>query len=243
MISVKKDGKLKEEYEYSIKSWKYWCDKNNVDLFLMEEPVVEMSDMHIIWQRYFLFDMLDHNDVEYNQVLMVDADTIIHPDCPNFFNETDDKYCLVHDDGSYDWILRGMEHYQKNIFHNKWFDFWKYGNSGFQIVNKTHRSFFNDMREFYFEHKSTIQHIQSSYGIGTDQTPLNFMLREHNIDMKLLPYEYNMTCMIKKEILGDDHLYTKLGWIYHFNGIPDKDVNVPLLMKESYEYLYGLKND
>ena len=34
-------------------------------------------------------------------------------DCPNFFEETEDKYCLVHDDGSYDWVLRGMEHYKK----------------------------------------------------------------------------------------------------------------------------------
>ena len=48
-----------------------------------------------------------------------------------------------------------------------------------------------------------------------------------------------MTCMLKKEIIGDDHLYTKLGWVYHFNGIPDKNVNVPMLMEKSYNYLYG----
>ena len=201
IIAVKKDGQLKKEYEYSIKSWNYWCKKNDVELFLMEEPVTDMNDMHIIWQRYFLFDMLDHNEIEYNQILMVDADTIIHPDCPNFFNETDDKYCLIHDDGSYDWILRGMEHYEKYVFNDEWFDFWEYGNSGFQIVNK------------------------------------------HDIDINLMSYKYNMTCMPKKEILGDDHLYTKLGWIYHFNGIPDKNVNVPLLMEKSYNYLYGNLDD
>jgi|TARA_R110000824_G_scaffold353026_1_gene540187 hypothetical protein len=243
IIAVKKDGQLKKEYEYSIKSWNYWCKKNDVELFLMEEPVTDMNDMHIIWQRYFLFDMLDHNEIEYNQILMVDADTIIHPDCPNFFNETDDKYCLIHDDGSYDWILRGMEHYEKYVFNDEWFDFWEYGNSGFQIVNKKHRPFFDKMREFYFEHKDIIQQIQSNWGIGTDQTPLNFMLRKHDIDINLMSYKYNMTCMPKKEILGDDHLYTKLGWIYHFNGIPDKNVNVPLLMEKSYNYLYGNLDD
>ena len=41
IIAVKKDGQLKKEYEYSIKSWKHWCDKNDVELFLMEEPVME----------------------------------------------------------------------------------------------------------------------------------------------------------------------------------------------------------
>ena len=53
-----------------------------------------------------------------------------------FFDKTDNKYCLVHDDGSYDWILRGIEHYKKRIFNNTDINFWEYGNSGFQIVNK-----------------------------------------------------------------------------------------------------------
>jgi len=49
-----------------------------------------------------------------------------------------------------------------------------------------------------------------------------------------------MTCMMKKEILTlEDMLFTKVGWVYHFNGIPEKEKNVPLLMKKTYEYLYG----
>ena len=69
----------------------------------MEEPVLPIEEMHIIWQRYYLFDMLDSNEIDYNQILIVDADTIVHPTCPNIFDFTDDKYCLVHDDASYDW--------------------------------------------------------------------------------------------------------------------------------------------
>ena len=70
---------------------------------------------------------------------MLTLDTIIHPDCPNFFEETENKYCLVHDDGSYDWVLRGMEHYKKRVYDKEWFNYWEYGNSGFQIVNQKHR--------------------------------------------------------------------------------------------------------
>ena len=237
IIAIKKDKQTKKEYEYSIKSWKHLLNKNDVELFLMEEPVTDMNDMHIIWQRYFLFDMLDHNEIKYNQILMVDADTIIHPDAPNFFKETEDKYCLVHDDGSYDWVLRGMEHYKKYVFEGEWFNFWEYGNSGFQIVNKKHRPFFDEMRKFYFENKDNIQSIQSNWGIGTDQTPLNFMLRRHDIDIKLLSYEYNMTCMPKKEIINDDMLFTELGYVFHFNGLPDKDKSVPYWMEKTYKYL------
>ena len=202
IIAVKKDGQLKPEYEIGIESWRRWCKKNDVELFLLEEPVLPMEEMHIIWQRYFLFDIYDANGIESDQTLMVDADTIIHPDTPNFFEKTEHKYCLVHDDGSYDWILRGMEHYSKYVYNGQWFDYWKYGNSGFQIVNDSHRDFFQHMRDFYFENIEQINTIQQKYGIGTDQTPLNYNLTLQDIDVKLLPYRYNMSCMPKKEILA-----------------------------------------
>ena len=47
--------------------------------------------MNICWQRYYLFDILDANDIKYDQILSVDADTIVHPDCPNFFEMTEGK--------------------------------------------------------------------------------------------------------------------------------------------------------
>jgi len=186
-----------------------------------------------------MFDIFEANEIESDQTLIVDADTIVHPECPNFFDETDGKYCLVHDDGSYDWILRGMEHYSKYVYDGAWFDFWKYGNSGFQIVNNKHREFFDYMREFYFENNEMIRSIQDNYGIGTDQTPLNYNLILKNIPVKLLSYKYNMTCMYKKEILADDMLHTKTGWVMHFNGLPDKEKSVPHWMEKTYRYLYG----
>ena len=100
IIAVKKDGQLKPEYEIGIESWRRWCKKNDVDLFLLEEPILSMDDMHIIWQRYFLFDIYDANKIRANQTLLVDADTIVHPDCPNFFEMTDNKMCAVEFDGS-----------------------------------------------------------------------------------------------------------------------------------------------
>ena len=47
-----------------------------------------------------------------------------------------------------------------------------------------------------------------------------------------------MGCMLKKEILAEDMLFTKLGWIYHFNGLPNKDKSVPLWMKKTFDYLW-----
>ena len=40
---------------------------------------------------------------------MIDADTIVHPSCPNFFELTDNKFTGVHCDASYDWVIRSLE--------------------------------------------------------------------------------------------------------------------------------------
>ena len=72
-------------YSYCIKSWKYWCDKNDCELLLLEDLLLPVEQMKITWQRYYVFEVLDSNDISYDQVLVVDADTIVHPDCPNLF--------------------------------------------------------------------------------------------------------------------------------------------------------------
>ena len=59
--------------------------------------------MTIPWQRYHLFKILDHNEIEFDQVLMVDSDTIV-PDTPNFFEMTERKYTGVLDLGCWEWM-------------------------------------------------------------------------------------------------------------------------------------------
>ena len=89
IIDIKRDGKTKKEYQYSIDSWKHFCKKYDHELLIMDAPVVDPNYMGVIWQRYFLFDILDSNEIDYDQILIVDADTIIHPDSPDVFELTD----------------------------------------------------------------------------------------------------------------------------------------------------------
>lgn len=240
IIDIKKDGKTKKEYQYSIDSWRNFCNKYNHQLYLLEEPIVDPKAMGVIWQRYFLFDILDHNEIDANQILIVDADTIVHPDCPDIFELTEDKYCLVHDDGDFDWIIRSMENYKHHLFKGEpLFNWYEYFNSGFQIVNNFHRPFFNTMREFYAANVNDILWCQKTYGVGTDQTPLNYLLRKEKIATKALPYKFNMSCLAAKEVVNEDMMHTKAGYVMHFNGLPDKDVSVPYWMEKTYKYLYG----
>jgi|TARA_B100000959_G_scaffold278293_1_gene336334 lipopolysaccharide biosynthesis glycosyltransferase len=244
------DAKLNEEgryslsrsgpYKYSVKSWKNWASNKDCEVFLLDELPFSNEEMGICWQRYYLFDILEQNEIEYDQVLMVDADTIVHPDCPNFFDMTERKYCGVPCEGSYDWILRSIEIYSKYIFGGTIVPFWKYINGGFQIVNSNHRQFFETMVQLYQAHKENFQTLQKTFFVGTDQTPLNFMLYLENIDVKLFPYEFNMQDMMRKEILDNELTFTKIGWMYHFNAIPNQNDYEKTFdwMQKTYRLLY-----
>ena len=226
-------------YQYSVKSWKHWCKKNDCELVVFDQLMCPTSEMKITWQRYYVLELLENSGIEYDQVLMIDADTIVHPDCPNFFEMTDHKYVGVHNYGSMDWVLRSMENYSHYMFGNKMFPYYEYINGGFQIMNKSHREFLQAVVKFYWDNKDALLKLQKQIWCGTDQTPINFLLREYNIDLKLLPYEYNMQDMTRFEVLGQDLLHTRHGWIYHFNG--GVKPHPRAWMEHTYKGLYETK--
>ena len=227
-------------YKYSIKSWEKWCKKNDCELFVLTDLLLPQEEMAICWQRYYLFDILDANGIKYDQILSVDADTIVHPDCPNFFEMTDGKMSGVHCEGSYDWIIRSIENYGKYFFNGHVMDFWKYIDCGFVVVNETHRDFFTQVIDFYNENAKLLRQVEKEWHAGTDQTPVNFLIHNCGVDFKWLPYEFNMCDMFRKELLGEDLLFTKWGWIYQYNSIPNntEDKLTYHWMKKTYEYLY-----
>ena len=236
-------------YKYSVDSWKNWCDKNNCELLVWDELILPIEEMKITWQRYYLFDILNSNEINYNQILMVDADTIVHPDCPNFFELSDMKYCGVMNNGDYEWVNRSIKGFGELLFDNKTIHPSTYINGGFQIVNKKHEKFFDKMKSYYEENSDNIKESIKVLETATDQTILNFMLKINNIDVKVLPDCFNLQDLARKNLLyihescfwGDvlDNLYSS-GWVYHFNGIPgnDMDRDASYWMKRVYEELY-----
>ena len=71
-IKLDGDGRWAESrstpYEYSIKSWRHWCDKNNVELFLLgNSPDNTWSDINGFVTRY----QIDWNDQKLGDQLIV----------------------------------------------------------------------------------------------------------------------------------------------------------------------------
>ena len=76
MIDYKKDGDTKRVSIFDRFLEKF-CDRHECDLIVMEELIVAVEDINI--KRYYLFDMLDSNKIDYGQILLVDVfDTIVH---------------------------------------------------------------------------------------------------------------------------------------------------------------------
>ena len=243
MVNIKNEGNESRSnpYIYSIKSWEKWCKKNNCELFVLTERIYDKDIMNPNWHKLFVFDLLENEGIDYNQILIVDSDTIVHPDCPNFFELSDNKFCGVYCEGSYDWVLRSIENYSKHVFEGHKLSFWKYINSGFLILNESHKKLYKDIVQFYLNNVELVKGMQETYHVGTDQPVINFFLDINKISCKLLPYEYNMQDMFRKEILDDDLTFTKLGWIYHYNAIPENHnaEKTVYWMKKTYEHFYG----
>lgn len=233
-------------YNYSIQSWKNWAKKHDVEVLVWDTPLYTWDEMTIPWQRYHLFKILDHNEIEFDQVLMVDSDTIVHPDTPNFFEMTERKYTGVLDLGCWEWTGRSLRHY-KDVFDGYRLDRGMYFNGGFQIVNESHREFFDLVLDFYSKNQSTLVAKQKA-GLGTDQTPINYLAQMNGIDLKMLPSTYNLHHMVSKNLLnfgqswwGDsmENLYEQ-AWVYHFNAIPTNKLNrnSEYFLKRAYEELW-----
>ena len=237
----------KPEFDLSTQSWKKWADKNDCEVLVLDQFIREQDYMKANWQKWFIFDFLEHNNIEYDQILVVDADTIVHPDCPNFFEETEHKFCVVRNDGCFEWVLRSIEKYKDFLFKDLDVDAWEYFNSGFVILNKKHKPFIKEVLKWYDDNVDNINWAEENIKASTEQTPLNFLVKKHNVEMKHLSERYNLQDMFRKNLLHlpnyswweDKLIFKKAGWVYHFNAIPQNDRDMRYWMKRTYEELYG----
>lgn len=237
-------------YHYSIKSWEKWAEQHK-DIKVIEwtEPIRDPKEFKITLQRYWVHDILEYNNIDYEQVLLVDADTIIHPNCPNFFNETNGKFGITLNNGCYEWVTRSIKQWGDSLFSKEpKIKPWKYFNGGFQITNKKHIPFYNKVKEYYTTNIDTINQLSNQIKAGTDQTIINYLTQQNNIGTTYLSESYNLQDLFRKNLLHlpgtsytwwpDELIFLEAGWIYHFNAIPQNKRHVSYWMERTYKELY-----
>lgn len=208
---------------------------------------MDPQQFKITLQRYWVHDILKHNNIEYNQVLIVDADTIVHPNCPNFFNETEGKFGVVINNGCYEWVTRSIKQWGNSLFPNEpKVKPWKYFNGGFQITSKEHIPFYSEVQNYYTKNIGLINELNEKIKAGTDQTIINYLVQQHSINTKHLPEAYNLQDLFRKNLLhipshswfADELRFLDAGYVYHFNAIPQNNRHVSYWMERTYKTLY-----
>ena len=243
-------------FQYSRKTWEYWCERNDCIFVPFTEPVEEdLFRYRINWQKaIFLFDELERRGIEYDQIALVDSSFMIRHDAPNFFNMTDRKFTAWRDMDNMRWIYESIQGY-RNIFsqHLKEldestghsFDMSKYVNSGFMVFNEEHKDLFQSFKEFYIDNIDEFIKLQDeTVKKGTEQTPMNYWLQINQVDVNTeLPLPFKLTHLQRKELfnfnwqLNEDKtpFVIKYGYNYSFNGIP-KDSRTDI-MKKTWDFI------
>lgn len=245
---TKKPGRT-TAYQYAEKSWKRYANRIGAELFVLRDRIYPEDYMNANWHKVMVFMLLQHSGIPYDKVLIVDSDTIAHPNAPDIFaGKGMGKFYAAHNDGSYDWMLRSMENYSYHMFDGFRFPFTQYFNSGVMLVSVGLEKFFEEVHQFYQQNSDRIKWMQETYGVGTDQPVLNFMVQSKIPDrFELLPYEWNMQELPRREVLNLYLTFVHYGWVYHFNGIhPDFKIDpadstpaVEQWMKYTYTTLYN----
>lgn len=217
--------------QYSIKSWKRYCEKYGIDFLVIDKNLDERFNKPI-WNKELIYEY----GKDYDKIAVVDSDTMIHPDAPNLFDEfSTEEFCGVNDICDFSWLFKSVEDRQK-FFPDVEMNIFKYINAGVLFFGNKYLYIFEKLLNLYLSRK---EEIESIVGGGKEQTLLNFMLQSENVPITLLDPTWNLISMHRKNmfvnnwqlyrelkgtvIRGDERTYPhfmRYSYVWHFTGFP-----------------------
>ena len=110
---------------------------------------------------------------------MVDFDTLVHWNAPNFFDLYEDEFCGVLENENLFWIDNSLRAFKSSFSELKDVEIKlsEYINGGVLFFNKSHKEFFNKLKDFYTRNKSTFDNWNVPH-TGKEQTILNLYLKK-----------------------------------------------------------------
>lgn len=238
------DPNLDAYREWSLLTWKYYAKKHDMELFILEDPLLDTELMRPTWQRWYVYDILKHNEIEYDRVALIDIDTMVKWDCPNIFETADNRYAGVKDDISLEWINNSIEGYRRAFpeFKDVDLDWTNYINNGVLVLPENGEEFAKMVVEFYLKNVDTLRDLQhNSLKKGTDQTPINFLARMFfGESINFLSKKFNMSQMMMTHafapsIITGNPIFMDHSYIWHFNGIARDQRNS--YMKQTWDII------
>lgn len=191
MPAFSETGNYQPFYYNCKKSWEAWCKKHGHEFYVITEGVAPFNQIPPQAQKMWVYDILENTGIDFDQAAVVDYDTFVMPDCPDFFEMSEHKWCAVCDNGFGPQINRLV-----SLFRNAWFPNSKvhwdnYWNSGWFIFNKDHKKVFKGCIDFYFKNKAEFAVLNKADDLN-DQTIFNFVVEDCGVELKLFPRSYNV---------------------------------------------------
>ena len=211
--------------EYCVSTWRYWCNKHDIDLIVLNEPIANTKYTKPTWQRWYIWDILNTNEMKYDKVLLVDVDTMIHWNSPNIFDEVTDEIGVCVDNDNIGWVIESINGY-KHMF-TTIVDWPDYFNCGMVLLSSSSKAFCKEITHFWETNHEKLVELQSTLSKGTDQTPVNYIAKKYKL--KYLSKKWNLTHLNRKEILNNA-MFIDCGYIWHFNGF-DKSMRTSIMQQ------------
>jgi hypothetical protein len=244
--------------KYARATWEWWCHRQGADFVVIEAPPgnVAYAKMPPTMQRWALLDRLIEERGEDAQVALVDADTMIRWDAPDIFEQAH-GFSAVADASAPIWILRSTQAFQ-HLFPGTSLVWWEYFNSGMIVLGAKQRRFIRAFLEYSVKNWTQLDKVMMSGNFGTEQTPLNFMVRRENEPVLFLPRPFNFVncfpmqaelAQLERSPRPDPDLFAakafarpwafdfvELGYIWHFTNVVTLR---SLVMRETWRHVQG----
>jgi hypothetical protein len=177
--------------KYGRATWKWWCDKNGIDFVVFDEPLEDklFSDKPPTIQRWLIPELLIRQRGAGTRVALVDADTMIRPDAPDFLDRTN-KFSAVRG-RDIPWIERSIAAFHP-LFPDVVLAPRDYLNAGVTVVGDGQLDAIRSFLTFVSERWEELNRTILSGNFGTDQTVLNFVLKRQKLDIDYMPRLFNL---------------------------------------------------
>ena len=238
---------------YGQATWKWWCKRHGVHFVLLDRPLggKPFRGISPTIQRWLAPSLLVEEYGPDTKIAMVDADTMIRWDAPDLFEAAGSGFAAVRTTNAR-WVSRSIQAYT-HFFPGVVLPWWEYFNSGVVVLGAAQLKVIKQFTDFASENWSELLAVQRTGDVGSDQTPLNLMIRREGEPVNFIPSPFNLLdCVpqtlllwnlevnpgpeqerLARETLSQPELFDfiHLGYIWHFTNVR---VARRMVMKETW---------
>jgi hypothetical protein len=189
----------------SKRAWMAWCEKYGHEFISIDTPIAPFEQIKPQIQKMWTMDILEANDIEFDQIAQVDYDTYPTDTCPDFFEMTNHNFAAVLDGG---WLpaLNRISRITKEMwFEDTTVTLDEFFNTGFVVFNKSHKPQLDLVKDFFTKHPEDLDN-RLRYALD-DQIVLNYAVKQSGCPVTFLPRSFNMVSPENERFFweGPDH--------------------------------------